>query len=161
MVRNTCVVRWGSSLFAACAVGVSVVAATATASTSIRIDLRGFGQSLASSAGCPDGLTSIPIVHTTRSAVDCVISVRKLTKPGLDPWQIVETVRGSLTLPGGTIRTAETQRFTFTQSGASTATFQGRIIGGTGRYAGASGAVSDGGEGRNGVALWHVTFDLR
>ena len=91
------------------------------------------------------GQTSIPIVHTTRSAVEIVTSVRKLTKSGLDPWRIIETVHVKAALSGGTIRTTEIQTFTFTRSGASTATFRGRIIGGTGRYAGASGVVSGGG----------------
>ena len=161
VARNTCVVRSRSSLSAACAVGLFVVAAAATASTSVRIDLRGFGHSLGPTPGCPDGQTSIPIVHTTRAAIDCVTSVRKLSKPGLDPWRIIESVHAKTAFSDGTIRTAETQTFTFTRSGGSTATFRGRIIGGTRRYAGASGTVSGGGAGRYGVALWHVTFDLR
>src|SRR6266576_3986635 len=151
------VVHWRSSLSATCVVGLLAVA-TGTASTSLHIDLRGFGQSLGPTATCPDGVTSIPIVHTTRTAMECVTSVRKLTKPGLDPWRIIETVHGKITLSGGTIRTTETQTFIFTRSGASTATFRGRVIGGTGRFAGATGRVSGGGAGRNGFARWRVTF---
>jgi hypothetical protein len=91
----------------------------------------------------------------------CVTSVRKLTKPGLDPWRIVQSARVTTPLSGGTVRTAETQTFTFTRSGGSSAVFRGRVIGGTGRYAGATGTVSGGGNGRNGVAVWRVTFHLR
>jgi hypothetical protein len=152
--------RWASSLAAACTVGVCAVA-IANAAGSVRIELRGFGQSGGLTAACPEGQTSIRIVGTSRSVLDCVTSVRKLAKPGLDPWRIIETVRATTPLAGGTLRTIETQTFTFTRSGASTASFRGRVTGGTGRYSGASGAVSGGGLGRNGVALWRLTFDLR
>ena len=154
--------RLRSSLVAACAIGALTIAATtSTAASSVRIELRGFGQSVGSTAACPWGQTLIPIVHTNRRVVDCVTSVRKLTKLGLDPWRIIEKVRTRIPMSGGTLDTTETQTFTFTRSGASTATFHGRVTGGTGRYAASSGAISGGGTGRNGVALWRVTFELR
>jgi hypothetical protein len=103
----------------------------------------------------------IPIVHSNRNALYCVTSVRKLTKPGLDPWRIIETVRATIPLSGGTLRTTETQQFTFTQTGASTAIFEGRVAGGTGRYKGSTGTVTGGGKGRNGIAVWRLTFQLR
>jgi hypothetical protein len=155
------VVRPPLIVFTAFAVCLFVVATAATASTSVHIDLRGFGRTLGATPGCPDGQTSIPIVHTNRATVECVISARKLSKVGVDPWRVIESVHAKTALADGTIRTAVTETFTFTRSGGSTATFNGRIIGGTGRYAGASGTVSGGGVGRKGVALWHLTFDFR
>lgn len=131
------------------------------ASTSVNIELRGFGESIGSTAACPDGRTLIPVIHSRRSVLYCVTSVRKLTKPGLDPWRIIETVRGTIRLPGGTLRTIETQTFTFVRSGVSTASFHGRVTGGTGRYAGSTGTVSGNGTGRNSAAIWRVTFVLR
>lgn len=130
------------------------------ASTSVNIQLRGFGESVGSTAACPDGRTLIPIIHSRSSVVYCVTSVRKLTKPGLDPSRIIETVWGTIRLSGGTLRTIETQTFTFTRSGVSTASFHGRVTGGTGRYAGSTGTVSGSGKGRNGAAIWRVTFLL-
>lgn len=158
--RDNCPVRWASSLAAACAVG-ACAASVANAASSVRIELRGFGQSEGLTAGCPAGQTYIRIVGTSRSVLDCVTSARKLAKAGLDPWRIIETVRATTPLAGGTLRTIETQTFTFTRAGTSTASFRGRVIGGTGRYSGASGAVSGGGVGRNGVALWRLTYELR
>ena len=152
--------RLAFSFAAACAIGLCVVA-IADAAGSVSIELRGFGQSGGLSAVCPNGRTSIRIVGTSRSVLNCVTSARKLAKPGLDPWRIIETVRATTPLAGGTLRTVETQTFTFTRSGRSTAKFRGRVIGGTGRYSGASGVVSGGGAGRNGVALWRLTYELR
>jgi hypothetical protein len=152
--------RWASSLAAACTVGACAVA-IANAASPVRIELRGFGQSGGLTADCSEGQTSLRIVGTSRSVLDCATSVRKLAKPGLDPWRIIETVRATTPLAGGTLRTIETQTFTFTRSGASTARFRGRVTGGTGRYSGASGTVSGGGVGRNGVALWRLTYELR
>lgn len=131
------------------------------ASSAVTLQLRGFGQSVGSSDVCPDGQTVIRIVGSSRSVFVCVTSVRKLTKPGIDPWRIVQSARVTTPLPGGALRTAETQTFTFTRSGASSAVFRGRVIGGTGRYADVTGTVSGGGKGRNGVAVWRVTFRLR
>jgi hypothetical protein len=126
----------------------------------VTLRLRGFGQSVGSSAACPAGQTVIRIVGSSRSVLVCATAVRKLTKPRLDPWRIVQSARVTTPLSGGTLRTAETQTFTFTRSGATSAVFRGRIIGGTGRYAGATGTVSGGGNGRIGVAVWRVTFRL-
>ncbi len=138
----------------AASVATCVVAAGASASKSMTIELRGFGQSVGSSAECPGGLTVIAVAGTHRHALHCVMTVRKLTKPGLDPWRIVESVRVTTPFPGGAIRSVETQTFTFTRSLRSTATFRGRIVGGTGRFEHATGAVSGGGKGRDGAATW-------
>jgi hypothetical protein len=61
-------------------------------------------------------------------------------------------------LPGGSIRTRETQTFTFASPSRSQAPFRGRIVGGTGRYRGAAGTVSGGGPGHGRVAIWTETF---
>jgi hypothetical protein len=153
--------RWASRVGTACVVAAFAMVTAALASTSVNIELRGFGESIGSTAACPDGRTLIPIIHSRRSVLYCVTSARKLTKPGLDPWRIIETVRGTIRLSGGTLRTSETQTFTFTRSGTSTATFRGRVAGGTGRYAGSTGTVSGSGTGRNSAASWRVTFLLR
>ncbi|MFN2628413.1 MAG: hypothetical protein ABR569_07235 [Gaiellaceae bacterium] len=63
-------------------------------------------------------------------------------------------------LPGGALRSVETQAFTFGHLHRSTATFVGQIVGGTGRFIGAAGTVSGGGTGHNAVGLWHETFHL-
>jgi hypothetical protein len=152
--------RAASSLVLICGL-TCAVAASASASRTLTIELRGFGQSIGSPAGCPNGLTRIAIVGSRRHAFDCVLTARKLTKAGLDPWRIIETVRVTTQFAGGTIRSVETQMFTFAQASRSTATFRGRVVGGTGRFKGATGAVSGGGQGRNGVAIWHVMFQLR
>lgn len=138
-----------------------LLAAGVSGSKALTVELHGFGQSLGLTAACPSGLTRIAIVGSHRHALDCVLSARKVTKPGLDPWRIIESVRVTTPFSGGTIRSIENQTFTFTASGRSTALFRGRIIGGTGRYKGAAGSVSGGGPGRNGIATWRVTFQLR
>jgi hypothetical protein len=140
--------------------GIAVTAAFAQTSRTLTIRLRGFGASLGSSAACPDGRTQISIIGVRRYALDCVLAARKLTKPGLDPWRIIETVRVTTQFPGGTIRTRETQTFTFTSSSRSTALFRGQIVGGTGRFHRATGSVSGGGPGRNQHAVWTVAFRL-
>lgn len=153
--------RWASTVETACLVGASLVVNAGMASTSVNIELRGFGESIGSTDACPEGRTLIPIIHSRRSVLYCVISARKLTKPGPDPWRIIETVRGTIRLPTGTLRTIETQTFTFGRSGVSTVRFRGRVIDGTGRYAGSTGTVSGNGTGRSSAARWRVAFLLR
>ncbi|HXY80917.1 MAG TPA: hypothetical protein VEH55_06070 [Gaiellaceae bacterium] len=150
-------IRW--FVVAVCGV-LCVLAGGASAASPLTVELRGFGYSLGLTAACPSGLTRISIVGTDRSALDCVTRAQKFTKPGLDPWRIVESVRVTTPFVGGAIYSVETQTFTFTRSQASTAVFRGRIVGGTGRYKGMTGTVRGGGKGHNGVAIWHETFQL-
>ena len=153
--------RRARTLSAIYVVGTFAMATAAMGSSSLNVELRGLGKSVGSTAACPDGQTTVPIIHSNRSALYCVTSARKLRKPGLDPWRIIETVRGTIPLSGGTLRTTESQQFTFTRAGTSNAIFHGRVIGGTGRYYGSTGTVSGGGKGRNGIAVWRLTFQLR
>jgi hypothetical protein len=144
--------RLALSVIAICGL-TCVTAGSAAGSRTLVLELRGFGQSMGLSPACPNGLTRIAIVGSRRHAFACVLTARKLTRAGLDPWRIIETVRVTTQLPGGTIRSRETQTFTFAQSLRSTASFLGRVVVGTGRFNGATGAVSGGGKGRNGLAL--------
>ena len=122
------------------------------------VHLRGFGQPLGASAACPDGRTAIQILTSSGrragSVSECVLSVRKLTKPGLDPWRIVQRAKQRIPLEGGALRTKVTQMVTFRRDGHSESRFVGRIIGGDGRYAGLTGVISGGGPGHDDVADW-------
>jgi hypothetical protein len=142
------------------AASVLVAAVGASDYTTVRVELRGFGQSLGMTPACPNGLTRVPIRRSHRYALHCVLSARKLTKPGLDPWRIIESVRVTTLLPRGTLRTRETQVFTFDEDSRSSASFRGRIIGGSGRFRGARGTVVGEGRGTHDSAIWRVTFRL-
>jgi hypothetical protein len=138
-----------------------LVVSGSSASSPMTVELRGFGNSLGLSATCPAGLTQLTIIGSDRHALDCVLSARKLSKPGLDPWRIIESAQVTTPFPAGTIRDNETQTFTFTRSGWKSATFHGDITGGTGRYKDASGTVTGSGTHSGVVAVWHLTFRLR
>ena len=149
------------SLLVAIIVVVSAFGSTGASgsrSLAIQVHLRGFGQPLGATAACPDGQTAIQILTASGgragSLSECVLSVRKLSKAGLDPWRIVQRARQTIRLPGGVVRTKLTETFTFTRNGRSQARFLGRIIGGAGRYAGVTGVVSGGGPGYDGRANW-------
>lgn len=137
-----------------------LVVSGAPASSPLTVDLRGFGNSLGLSATCPAGLTQLRIIGSDRHAFDCVLSARKLGKPGLDPWRIIESTQVTTPFPAGTIRDRETQTFTYTPSGWKSATFRGDITGGTGQYKGARGTVTGSGTHSGVVAVWHLTFRL-
>jgi hypothetical protein len=132
--------------------------ASGSGSMVVRVHLRGFGQPLGASAACPDGRTAIQILTSSgrRAGLvsECVLSVRRLTKPGLDPWRIVQRAKQKIPLVGGAVRTTVTQTLTFRRDGHSESRFVGRIIAGEGRYAGLTGVISGGGPGHDGVADW-------
>jgi len=132
--------------------------ASGSDSTVVRVHLRGFGTPLGASAACPDGRTAIQILTSSgrRAGLvnECVLSVRKLSKPGLDPWRIVQRANQRIPLVGGAVRTKVTQTLTFRRNGHSESRFVGRIVGGEGRYAGLNGVISGGGPGHDGVADW-------
>jgi hypothetical protein len=122
------------------------------------LHLRGFGHPLGATAACPDGRTAIPILTSSGrragSVSECVLSVRKLSKAGLDPWRIVQSAKQTIPLVDGVVRTKVTQTVTFRRNGYSETRFVGRLIGGEGRYAGLTGAISGGGSGHDGMADW-------
>jgi hypothetical protein len=124
----------------------------------VRVHLRGFGQPLGASAECPEGRTAIQILtlsgRQAGSVSECVLWVQKLTKPGLDPWRIVQRATQRIPLGGGAVRTKVTQTITFRRDGHSESRFVGRIIGGEGRCAGLRGVISGGGPGHDGTADW-------
>jgi hypothetical protein len=132
--------------------------ASGSGSMVVRVHLRGFGQPLGASAACPDGRTAIQILTSSgrRAGLvsECVLSVRRLTKPGLDPWRIVQRAKQRIPLVGGAVRTTVTQTLTFRRDGHSESRFVGRIIAGEGRYAGLTGVISGGGPGHDDVADW-------
>jgi hypothetical protein len=132
--------------------------ASGSVSIAVHVHLRGFGHPLGATAECPDGRTSIQILTTSGrragSVSECVLWVRKLTKPGLDPWLIVQRAKQRIPLVGGVVGTKVTETFTFRRDGHSESRFVGRIIAGEGRYAGVTGMVSGGGPGYGGVADW-------
>src|SRR5258708_19544711 len=83
----------------------------------VQVHLLGFGQPLGATTACPGGQTAIPVLTSTGrpagSVTECVLSVAKLSRFGLDPWRIVQSVRQPIPLPGGPLPTTFTHTFTF------------------------------------------------
>jgi len=111
-------------------------------------------------ASCPAGLTVSTIVGTGGHVSDCVKRAIKMSKAGLDPSRIVESVMVTTPFASGIIRDQETQTFDFAHSGWTTASFRGRITGGTGAFKAATGTVTGTGTQRHGIATWQITFHL-
>jgi hypothetical protein len=81
---------------------------------------------------------------------------------GYGVQRIVQTVRETDSLPGGTVVSVQTQTVRFARGQRhTTAVFRGRVVGGTGRYVHARGAVSGGRPGFDERARWRVTIRLR
>jgi hypothetical protein len=140
---------------------VALLASTTASGSSpmlVHVHLLGFGQPLGATTACPGGQTAIPVLapngRRVGSVTECVLSVVKLSRFGLDPWRIVQRVRQTIPLQGGAVRARLTETFTFRRIGYSNARFVGRIVGGEKRYAGMTGAISGGGSGDASAAAW-------
>jgi hypothetical protein len=116
---------------------------------------------------CPEGEWSSALLATTTSrrigtAYGCGLAISKRDETGYGLRWIHQTATETYVLPGGTIRTRETQRFDFARDQHhSHATFAGRVTGGTGRFAGASGTISGAGPAVDGRANYRLTVRLR
>lgn len=140
----------------------------ALARLTVRVHLVGFGSPLPAPIGsgpCPQGRTVIAIESDAGARIGtarvCVLTIRKLDRPNWGVRRIVQTVREVDSLPGGKIVSRQTQTFLFARDQRhTTATFRGRVVRGSGRYAGVRGSVSGGGGGVDGKAKWRVTFRL-
>ena len=144
--------------------GQNAVVATQT----LKLDLAGFGTPLLTQLDrgpCPNGRTRIAIsVEGVRagSLTECVLTIQKWDVPNWGVKKIATTTRDTYALRDGTIVTREHHVFHFARDQVhSNASFQGEIVGGSGRYARAHGSVSGGGVGINGHADWKLTLQLR
>jgi hypothetical protein len=132
------------------------------------LHLRGFGTPLATQIDrgpCPQGRTLIHVRSPTQtrggSVAGCVLTIRKWDQPNYGVKRIVQTVRETYHLARGSIVTRETQTINFARDQRhTTALFQGRIVGGSGRYASVSGTVLGGGQGVDGTADWLVSLHV-
>ena len=96
------------------------------------------------------------------SAESCVLAIRKTNTASGALRSIVQTARVAFKLPAGTIVTRQTQAFRFAADQVhSTASFEGRVTGGTGSYAGAAGSVDGSGLRTNGRGPLTVTIALK
>jgi hypothetical protein len=128
----------------------------------LRLDLAGFGTPLPTEIDkgpCPQGRTVIRIRSGAGAPIGsqsgCVLSIGKKTTSNDDIVRITQTARETYALPDGTIVSEETQTIRFAADQRHTvATFRGRVLRGTGRYARARGTVSGGGRGLDGKADW-------
>jgi hypothetical protein len=130
--------------------------------TSLQLHLRGFGTPVPTQVDqgpCPQGRGVIRIVP--RGFVsDCVLTISKW-----DAWfgvrRITQIARETYHLRDGTIVTRESQTIRFARDQHhTTATFTGRVLGGSGRYAHVGGTVTGGGPGVDGRANWLVSLHL-
>jgi hypothetical protein len=165
--RRAIVVLVAAVLSASTALYLSL-ADTGSHTPTLQVHLRGFGTPLASEIDkgpCPQGRTLIQVRSLTRTregtVVGCVLTIRKWDEPNYGVKRIVQTSRETYHLIGGSIVTRELQTINFARDQRrTTAIFRGRIVGGSGRYAHASGTVSGGGHGVDGSADWLVSLRL-
>jgi hypothetical protein len=130
--------------------------------TVLRLHLVGFGTPLPTEIDkglCPQGRTVIRIRSGAGAPIGsqsgCVLSIGKKTTSNDDIVRITQTARETYALHDGTIVSVETQTIRFAADQRHTvATFHGRVLRGTGRYAHARGTVSGGGRGFDGKADW-------
>jgi ferric-dicitrate binding protein FerR (iron transport regulator) len=137
--------------------------------TVLRLHLAGFGTPLPTEVDkgpCPQGRTEIRIRSGAGALIGsqsgCALSIGKTDAPNGGLVRITQTARETYVLPGGTIVSLETQTIRFAADQRHTvATFHGRVLRGTGRYAHARGTVSGGGRGFDGKADWlmNIHFD--
>src|SRR5919201_3477776 len=118
------------------------------------------------SGPCPQGRTATAIAGRSGRRVGtaylCVLTIAKVEDSGGHLRRITQTVRETDSLPAGAIVSRQRQVFAFSRDGLrSSAAFRGRVVGGTGRYARASGTLSGGGPTVDGVADWRITVRLR
>ncbi len=115
---------------------------------------------------CPQGRYASAIRSAAGERIGtshvCVLTISKLDLPGYGVARIEQTVLEADALPGGTIVSRQTQRFRFARDQRhTTASFVGRVVGGTSRYAHARGTVSGGGPAVEGDARYRITIRLR
>jgi hypothetical protein len=129
----------------------------------LQLHLRGFGTPLPAQIDqgpCPQGRTLIEVRPGQGSVVGCVLTISKWDA-AYGVKQIRQTARETYRLAGGTIITHETQTIRFARDQRHTrATFSGRVIGGSGRYAHAHGSISGGGPGVGSRGEWTVSIQL-
>lgn len=155
-------------LLAAVAGGLTAWRARPVAPTAPTLELhvRGFGTALPAQTGsgsCPDGRTRLrlSIGSASGSIEECVLFAGKTSYPSGAVRSVVERVRDRYRLPGGTIVTRESHTIRFARDQVhTTAVFSGRVVGGSGRYAGARGTVSGGGPGTGEVGDWTLRMRL-
>jgi hypothetical protein len=135
----------------------------------LQLHLAGFGTpppSPIDTGPCPQGRTLIAIRSAAGahlgSVLGCMLTIQKTDVPNYGVRRIIQTVRETYTLPGGTIVTKETQMIRFARDQRhTTASFRGRVLRGSGRYLHRRGTVIGGGHGLNGNADWIVNIHFR
>jgi hypothetical protein len=109
-----------------------------------------------------DGRTRVEIRLPGGASSLCHLFTSKTATSGHDPKSIVDRVIETDALPGGTIISSATYTFRFARDGSrATVSVRGDVFRGTGRYAGATGAVSGGGTQTNGRQRLTITIRLR
>jgi hypothetical protein len=147
----------------------SGTSASPVANRPLTLHLLGWGvpsEPYTGSGPCPDGFTVIPVVSEAGARIgsfsECDKMVSKLDKANWGVRKTHAVLAGTYRIPGGTIRTREQRAFVFARDQLHTqGYFIGAIVGGTGRYANATGSVSGGGPSAGNRARWTVKLVLR
>jgi hypothetical protein len=145
--------------FAVLAAGLPAAAAP----TQVSFRIVGLGHSIPdTTAPCHEGQWSTGLYASSRpvrigTAYGCGLTISKSNDQAGDLRWIKQQARVTYILPGGTIRTIETQRFDFMKhQHHSHASAHGRIVKGTGRYAQLQGTVRVDGNAVDGRAAYRV-----
>jgi hypothetical protein len=146
---------------AALAVGLP----NAASSTIVSFRIVGLSKSLPStidSGPCPQGewstaLYAVPRPVRIGTAYGCGLAISKHDRPGYGLRRITQRARMTYILPGGTIRTIESQTFDFARDQHhSHLLARGNVVKGTGRYAQVHGAVRVEGSAVDGRAIYRL-----
>jgi hypothetical protein len=157
--------RWVQAVLLLGGAALAVGLPTAASSTIVSFRIVGVSKSMPSSIDgpCPEGEWSTALYAVSRparigTAYGCGLSISKRDQPGYGVRWIKQRARVTYILPGGTIRTIESQTFDFARDQHhSRLTARGRIVKGTGRYAQVHGTVRVEGsavDGRASYRLW-------
>jgi hypothetical protein len=148
-----------------------LVAATAPSRSGSNVSYRlvGRGKALPTqidSGPCPQGRTSIEIASRSGTRIGtayvCVLTIERTDDSNGNLQRITQVVRETDSLPRGAIVSRQRQIFAFGRDPRrSSASFRGRVVKGTGRYARTTGTVSGGGPTIDGIADWRVIVRLR
>jgi hypothetical protein len=144
--------------------------AVVVAAQTLSFRIEGLGRSIPTqvdSGPCPEGEWADALFAAARpkragTAYGCGLAISKRDVPGYGLRWIRQRARVTYIVPGGTIRTIESQTYSFARDQHhSRASGRGRIVGGTGTYAGARGTVSFGGVAVDGRADYRLELALR
>ena len=146
--------------------GAALAVGLPNADSSITVSFRIVGTSKSIPSGtdgpCPEGewstaLYAVPRPVRIGTAYGCGLSISKRDQPGYGARWIKQRARVTYILPGGTIRTIESQTFDFARDQHhSHLLARGKVVKGTGRYAQVHGAVRVEGSAVDGRATYRL-----